>query len=681
MKVEAGKTSSARIYRPDIDGLRSIAIVSVVLYHAGVPWISGGFTGVDIFFVISGYLIGGHIFSDLHAGGFSFLNFYRLRAKRILPAFYAMLAIITVAALFLLSPFEAQEFGKSALTATLSVSNIYFWRHSSYFDTQNTLSPMLMTWSLGVEEQFYAVIPVLMVLLARVRRNLVLPLILIVCVVSFAYACFDLPTHPTAVFYFLPARAWELGVGVALAVAGFSKKRTILPALVTEAGGILGAALMLVPVFMLTADSHFPGQGALSTVLGTALIIALPQSWVNRRLLSFPALVFIGRISYSWYLWHWPLLAFIRVVAGGSLPPVPAAGAVAVSLGLAIASYFFIEQPFRKSRRAPAPLLIRYALLSSVFLAACAGIWLTHGIPRRFPNLPEIDNAKEVLNSDACMVREGTDKPNHSQDCYPSSTSRPAVALWGDSHAAALAPALRQIANSEGYELVRFNKSFCRPLGVADDLRRPVSSKMDECLRFNRFALDQMQADRRVRIVIIANAWGHVISQPAGIQSSGGAVAVRDLATRMLASNQDVFRFLEASISLLQRNGKQVILLDDVPTFDLDPTSLVWTGWIPVRRAIADRLGLLNRSGSELPSPMRAPANALATTLLKIVVSDLPGTTMVDTKRPFCGQNGQCAFREGGTMLYLDPQHLTPDGARLALEHFHLRSAAPGDGG
>jgi hypothetical protein len=279
------------------------------------------------------------------------------------------------------------------------------------------------------------------------------------------------------------------------------------------------------------------------------------------------------------------------------------------------------------------------------------------------------------------MVREGTDKPNHSQNCYPSSASRPAVALWGDSHAAALAPALRQIANSEGYELVRFNKSFCRPLGIADDLRRPVSPNMDECLRFNRYVLDQMLADQRIRIVIIANAWGHAISQPAGIQSSGDAVAERDQATRMFASNQDVFRFLEASISLLQRNGKQVILLDDVPNFDLDPTSLVWTGWIPLRRAIADRLGLLNRSpSSELPSPMRAPANALATTLLKSVVTDLPATIMVDTKRPFCGETGQCAFREGDTMLYLDSQHLTSDGARVALENFHLQRAAPGDG-
>ena len=215
---------SNRSYRPDIDGIRAIAILSVVLYHAGVSKIPGGFTGVDIFFVISGYLIGGHIYSDLLTGSFSYLYFYRLRAKRILPAFYAMLAFAIMAALVLLSPFETWEFSKSAIAATLSASNIYFWRHTNYFDTQNVFNPLLMTWSLGVEEQFYTVIPVLLVLLARIRRNLILPAVLTICVLSFLLSWRELGSHPFAVFYLLGTRAWELGVGVALAIAEIKKK-------------------------------------------------------------------------------------------------------------------------------------------------------------------------------------------------------------------------------------------------------------------------------------------------------------------------------------------------------------------------------------------------------------------------------------------------------------------------
>jgi peptidoglycan/LPS O-acetylase OafA/YrhL len=186
--MNVAQAQPARQYRPDIDGLRAVAILSVVLYHAHVPFVSGGFTGVDIFFVISGYLIGGHIFSDLTAGTFSYLRFYRLRAKRILPAFFSMLAATMLAALLLLSPYEARDFARSALTATLSVSNIYFWKYVNYFQGPSEFNPLLMTWSLGVEEQFYAVIPLLLVILARIRRSLILPAILAICALSLLLA-------------------------------------------------------------------------------------------------------------------------------------------------------------------------------------------------------------------------------------------------------------------------------------------------------------------------------------------------------------------------------------------------------------------------------------------------------------------------------------------------------------
>jgi len=226
--------TAERSYRSDIDGIRAIAVSSVVLYHAGVPICSGGFSGVDIFFVISGYLIGGHIFSELRAGTFSFLRFYKRRAKRILPAFYAVLVFTILASLFFLSPYENHLFALSAVAATLSGSNIFFLRYlHDYFNAGTSYHPLLMTWSLGVEEQFYAVIPLLMVLLARIRRSLLLPAIFAVCILSFLFAWHQVAIHPSEAFYLLPERAWELGVGVALAVMEQTRGTLSLPSLLT----------------------------------------------------------------------------------------------------------------------------------------------------------------------------------------------------------------------------------------------------------------------------------------------------------------------------------------------------------------------------------------------------------------------------------------------------------------
>ena len=420
--------SDGRSYRPDIDGIRAIAILSVVLYHAGVPFLSGGFTGVDIFFVISGYLIGGHIFSELRSGNFSFLRFYKRRAKRILPAFYLVIAFAFLAAIVLLSPLEAYKFAKDAIASILSVSNIHFARSANYFQTANELNPLLMTWTLGVEEQFYAVIPLLMVLLTRIRRGLLLPAILVVCALSFVFAWRELSSYPDMVFYLLPARAWELGVSVALAVAELSWKRKLLSGRWTQAASLMGLAFMLVPMYLLTSATPFPGTAAVPSVLGTALVIAAPVSWINRRLLSLSPLVFIGKISYSWYLWHWPLLAFLRVASGGILPPTAVVLAIAASFALAVLSYHFIEQPFRRSSRAPAPLLLRYAAVSLGFVAVFAALWVSHGLPKRYPALIQ----EGETESNSCLADYGSDKPNLSSHCYAASDPRPSVVLWGE---------------------------------------------------------------------------------------------------------------------------------------------------------------------------------------------------------------------------------------------------------
>ncbi len=249
---------------------------------------SGGFTGVDIFFAISGYLIGGHIYSELRAGTFSYLEFYRRRAKRILPALYFVLVILMLAALFLLAPTEVIEVGRSTLAAVLSVSNVYFRREINYFNPTNDLNPLLMTWSLGIEEQFYLLIVPAMLWLTRLRPKFVIPVSLAICTLSFLAAGIEVHRSPASAFYLLPFRAWELGVGVILAIVESNSNGRRLSANFTQWFSLAGAAAMLFPVFLLARTSQFPGPSAAPSVIGTALLIATPSSWINRRLLSAP---------------------------------------------------------------------------------------------------------------------------------------------------------------------------------------------------------------------------------------------------------------------------------------------------------------------------------------------------------------------------------------------------------
>jgi peptidoglycan/LPS O-acetylase OafA/YrhL len=585
-----------------------------------------------------------------------------------------MLACIILVALLLLSPSEVRDFAKSALTATLSASNIYFWRYTNYFQGPSELNPMLMTWSLGVEEQFYAVIPFVMVVLARIRRSLVLPVILTFCILSSLLAWRALPRQPLFVFYMLPARAWELGVGVALAVAELNRKRALLSTPLANVASIAGMVLMLAPLALLKPDSQFFGTVALPTVLGTAFVIAAASSWNNCRLLSFPPLVFIGKISYSWYLWHWPVLAILRIIVQNSLPPAAAATAVALSLGIAITSYYFIEQPFRKSTRAPAPLLLRYALLSTVFLAASGVLWRTDGLPQRYPDLSQLENEKRELETDPCSNAINYGNPNFASPCYPAAGNRPAVALWGDSHGAALAPALRTFANSAGYDFAQLTMGACRPESDPDPARGPIVPETAACSHFNHHVLDRLQQDQHIRIVIVADAWSHMDIQPSSLDESTAADAGRIGVHTVDEAQDTTMQFLQTSIRSLQAYGKHVIVMDDVPSFYPNPYAQFWTDRVPLRRRLAAWLGVPKAGDVVPPSPLAAPYYAQASALLHRSIASLPGVTLVDLKHSLCNQAGECAIRKDGRLLYLDYQHLSPEGARIALQDFHLPS-------
>jgi peptidoglycan/LPS O-acetylase OafA/YrhL len=637
-------------------------------------------------FVISGYLIGGHIFYELLTSRFSYLQFYRRRAKRILPAFYVVLAFSILAALILLSPFEVVDFGRYAMAATLSASNILLGREAgNYFAAKNELNPMLMTWSLGVEEQFYAVIPVLMVLLARIRRSFLLLAIIAVCILSFLYACYEIKSQPQAAFYSLPARAWELGIGIALAVAELNKKRSLLSKPLAQWVSLTGIALMLCPMAMLTKASLLPGAAALPSVLGTALVIAVPASWINRYLLSLPPLVFIGRISYSWYLWHWPILSFFRIISGGSLPRAAVALAIAASLGAAIATYYVIEQPFRRSSRAAAPLLFRYAIVSLVAFAVCVSIWSSRGISERYPKLAKTEEANENLDlalaSDPCMLSWDKDNPNLSQACYDASGAHRVVALWGDSHAGALASALRNSADAQLYGFAQFTRSGCPPLIGASMYYagRPFSGN-ESCFVYNRKVANLLNNTHTIQIVILAASWTapFMKAQPHWLVSEFALNHER----LPLDAERALFMYsLAATVQSLTANGKQVIVMNDVPRFDFDPFWKLRSSQIPIRYTIASWMGVQDTRDTGFALPQDSSSEALATFLLQKTLAAFPEATLVDLKRALCNEAGQCAYRKGNKLLYFDSDHLTIEGARYALRDFRLPPAATMNGG
>ena len=669
------RTAAPNAYRPDIDGLRAIAILSVALGHAGLPFLSGGFTGVDIFFVISGYLIGGHILAELASGNFRFLNFYARRARRILPALLATLVITLLAALVLLSPAETADLARSAFAAALSSSNILFCAGSNYFASKSNLNPLLMTWSLGVEEQFYLVAPLILVLLSHLRSRRMPAAFLALSTLSFALACWLLPTRPMAVFYLLPTRAWELSLGIALAAWESQPHRRALTSFTAQLAGLTGFALILAPIILLTPQSPFPGLAALPSVLGATLLIASPSAFLNRRMLSFAPLVFLGRISYSFYLWHWPALSLVHILCGGHAPRLALLAALAVAFLTAIASYYLIEQPFRRSLRPATPLLLRYAAATLLIAALSAMFWLSHGLPQRFPHLARIESATQALRTDPCLAGYGADAPNLSPPCVQDSASLQLLVIWGDSHAAALAPGLRSFAAAQNLGFAQLTKAACPPLIGATHVSPRIPRLGAECLRFNQRALAALRADPRIPIVLLNADWAGLLMndwQDGWLSADPSTHPPNTTESRSLFLSS-----LASTIHTLQSAGKQVILVNDVPTFDMDPFLRIRTQSIPARRALAHMLSVPNLADTGVAPPSTDPNFPLAAQLLAqsattAAVPLFDPTPALCTTPTLSAPEPLCSYRSGDTLLYDDSNHLSAAGAALAMRDLRL---------
>ena len=336
-------------YRSDIDGLRALAVLPVMLFHAGASWLPGGFVGVDVFFVISGYLISSIILREVQSGKFSLASFYERRARRILPALLVMLLVTAIAFQVISLPDQAVSASESGIAALLSLSNFYFWKESGYFSPESEFMPFLHTWSLAVEEQFYVLFPLILIALWRFNLS-IKAFIFFGTIAAFFISLWLSMNKPSLAYYMRASRAWELAIGAMIASGSIPEIKGRVLSQVVPAAGV---SLVIFSLFYIRSDMIFPGWVALVPCLGTAMILHSDgSSWVARHILSWRPLVFAGLLSYSLYLWHWPVLAALRVATANIhlKLEVAAVGLIVASL-LGWLSWRYVERPFRDSGR------------------------------------------------------------------------------------------------------------------------------------------------------------------------------------------------------------------------------------------------------------------------------------------------------------------------------------------
>ena len=504
-------------YRPDIDGLRAISVLSVIGFHAFPGWLRDGFVGVDIFFVISGFLISTIIFENLERGSFSFREFYRRRIKRIFPALAVVLATCLIFGWFELLADEYEALGRHVAAGVGFVSNYLLWSENGYFDAAAETKPLLHLWSLGIEEQFYIVWPFLLWLAWRQKISLVV-VIGAIAALSFGLNVWRVHGDTAASFYSPQTRFWELLVGAALAYLAVFKAdtlRTFVSPRNSQFLSLGGVALLAICFVLVSSDREFPGWWALLPTMSAALLLAAGmQGWVNRRILSNPVLVWFGLISFPLYLWHWPLLSFLRIVVNKP-DPAQRLAAIAISIILAWLTYRAVERPIRFGAHKFEPA---YALAGALLLIGSAGYTsvLQNGFPgygvrtteiaefaQYFENsLPgwhyyEITGMNDKYREDCDFydisrfrIGRATTVPIGAIDrsCYQRTPhGQKTLFIWGDSHAKQLYYGLNNnLPNS--WDVLIVASAGCKP-----SLSAKEDSATDYCQRSNWFALKSIR--------------------------------------------------------------------------------------------------------------------------------------------------------------------------------------------
>ncbi|WP_019954480.1 acyltransferase family protein [Yoonia vestfoldensis] len=617
-------------YRREIDGLRAVAVLPVIFFHAGFGVFSGGYVGVDVFFVISGFLITGILIDEMETGRFSILRFYERRARRILPAlFIVILACLPFAYLWML-PSQLQDFGQSLIAVVFFGSNILFWQEGGYFAAAAELKPLLHTWSLAVEEQFYLLFPVFLLWGWRFGRNRVLWGIVAVAVLSLLLSELTLRRDPEANFYLISTRAWELLAGsiCAFATRGRAQRSSgILAA--------LGLALIVFSVFYFDSHTPFPGLYALLPVAGTALIIlfADKDTW-TARLLSTPAFVGIGLISYSAYLWHQPLFAFARLRSSTEPSDALMMVLACATLLLAWASWHWVEQPFRTR---PHPriasqrgVFVASGTVGAVIVATGLVVHFGDGFPWRkngdvtFASLDERLAWNVGLNL-GCQGTFVTAPP-----CQTSPT--PDVLLWGDSFASHLAPGM--LASEPGIGMQQLTLQSCSPvIGIAQFHTREWA---EGCIAFNDQVMEWVRAQDNLRLVVLSSPFDHLFRDRL-IVAGGDVVRGSDISL--------IEARLVATADAIRETGADVVIVSPTPR----------TGWDIGQCLMRSVYFGMDESTCDFALQTDTATNAM----LRNVSQEVPVYWLHDD---FC-RDGVCDVLTDGIFVYMDFGHLSDEGS------------------
>jgi peptidoglycan/LPS O-acetylase OafA/YrhL len=648
-------------YRPDIDGLRAVAVLSVLFFHLGSGVFSGGYVGVDIFFVISGYLITTIIIREIGAGEFSVAGFYERRFRRILPALLTVTVVTLALGVVLLDPESLENLGKSAAATALFSSNILFYSQTGYFDTAAELKPLLHTWSLAVEEQYYIFFPLLLLLIARVDTRHYLRWILILGLLSFVGSVLVTWSNSSAAFYLIPTRAWELFMGSLLALH-------LLPTpdrqMLREAVATIGLVLIAYAIFFFNSETVFPGSAAFVPTLGSAMLIYAGTGGhsVVSRLLSRRSVVFIGLISYSLYLWHWPVIAFSRIYFITEIPGPVYPVMLITMLLLAILSWRFIETPFRKRAwlAERQPMLWGSVAGSLAIVAAGLVLILSGGLPKRYT-----DAYAGNLREDPAWERwdECEDIAKHAGGsdslCKMGiSGGDPRFALWGDSQAQSLAPGLDLQAREHGITGIIATKAACPPLlGI----ERP--DRKSSCHEFNQRVLDIIANTPTIDTVILSSRWALAATGTRYKGESGEKVRLADAVSpeNNTLSNAELFALgLERSVGALQDLGKKVVIVSAIPEIGFDVPSAHFVTRIT------------NRDLESLISPtIREYGDRNAQAIAQF--EKLRDEALVEVVRPetyLCNRD-YCRVTANGMPLYRDDDHLSVYGSEYVAPSFN----------
>lgn len=649
-------------YRPEIDGLRAIAVMVVVLYHAGFGC-PGGFVGVDIFFVISGYLITSLIWKDLENGTFRFANFWERRARRIVPALVVVTLISLITGWFLLLPSDYANLGKASASQSVFFANFHYWLDSGYFSEAAEEKPLLHTWSLAVEEQFYLIVPFLLWGILgfwrySLTRSTLLSLLIVGCVLSHALSIYGVIHHPVAAFYLLPTRAWELLSGSIVAFLPYSKvihsRRSIC-----EMGSLFGMSLILFSVFFYTSETPFPGLAAVAPVLGTSLLI-----WSNfreqggaitliGRVLSIAPFTFIGLISYSLYLWHWPLLAFSKYWFLEPLTFGYRIGMVILGLILAYVSWRFVETPFRTRRlglKRKSIFVYASAGLTIVFVSGVCCV-IQKGFLWRFsPDAQRYANAAKNgsdINIELADVKRGK-LPLIGAPA--DADQAPSIMIWGDSHAMAIVPAVDLLLKQKG--LVGVVATHYSTAPILDWYKVEKHGLNQQAPAFNQAVFSYLK-NHDVKHVVLAGLWCSYCPINQGGKNTESSAASFSSA-------------LLLTISKLVESGIQPWLLLDVPNHTIDvPKAL--------SRSTMSEVDLIQF----FPNPSNCVGldEIAPKTIMEI---EALGCYVLDPKPAFLSDDAKYYIMEkDGVALYSDSQHLTQKGAELILFPFFREHLYP----